>query len=133
MPAPNSPLQPWMKLVLRLAGVWNLLAAVGMIVFHHEGYRMLGLPKPAIILPVQVMGILVGLFGVGYLLVAHSPIENRNILTLGFCSKAIASAFAAWYIVVGKLPWTFAPLLIVGDIIWLPPFWAILRRLYKRM
>ena len=89
-----KPLSLWMTVLLRFAGVFNLLAGTGMIVFYHEGFKMLGVQKPDLALPVQVMGILVGLFGVGYLLVAANPVENRNILMLGFLSKAISSVAA---------------------------------------
>ena len=75
-----------------------------MICLYHEGFKLLGVPKPAIALPVQVMGILVGLFGVGYLLVAANPVENRNLLMLGFWSKAFSSAAALWYVAMGSLP-----------------------------
>jgi small multidrug resistance pump len=124
-----TPLTPWMRYLLRFAGTFNLLAALGMIVFHHEGYKLLGVPKPTLVLPIQVMGILVGLFGVGYHLVAHNPIENRNLLVLGFWSKALSSVACLWYVGVGKLPLGFVPVLFFSDIIYLPPFYLIIRRL----
>ena len=61
-----TPLLPWMRLLLRFAGTFNLLAGTSMICLYHEGYKLLGVPKPELVLPVQVMGILVALFGVGY-------------------------------------------------------------------
>jgi hypothetical protein len=126
-----EPLLPWMTLLLRFAGTFNVLAGLCMIVFYHEGYKMLGVSKPTLILPVQVMGILVALFGVGYHLVASSPIENRNILMLGFWSKALSSVAAMWYVVSGKLPWGFAVIVFFSDVIYLPPFFVILRRLRR--
>ena len=51
------------------------------------GFKLLGMSKPELPLPVQVLGILVGLFGVGYLMVAARPLENRNILLLGFLRR----------------------------------------------
>ena len=80
------------------------------------------------------MGILVALFGVGYLLVAANPVENRNILMLGFWSKAFSSAAALWYVspwVAHPLPWWFAVVVFFADMIYLPPFYVILRRLYR--
>ncbi len=127
-----KPLSLWMTVLLRFAGVFNLLAGTCMVVFYHEGFHMLGVAKPALALPVQVMGILVGLFGVGYLLVAAHPVENRNILLLGFWSKAISSAAALWYVApwaAHPLPWWFAVVVFFSDIIYLPPFFVILRRL----
>ena len=88
------PLARWMVLLLRFVGTFNILAGLCMIAFYHEGYRMLGVPKPSLVLPIQVVGILVGLFGVGYHLVASHPVENRNLLMLGFWSKALSSMAA---------------------------------------
>ena len=76
-PQDGSPaLRPWMRPVLRIAGTFNLLAAAAMISLYHEGYRQLGIPKPQLVLPDQIMGVLVGLFGVGYHMVASHPIEK---------------------------------------------------------
>ena len=126
-----SPLKPWMTIVLRIAGVFNLVAGAGMCTLYHEGYQLLGVPKPALILPVQIMGILVALFGVGYLMVAANAVENRNLLLLGMLSKAISSVVALGYVATGQLPWTFAVVVFFADVIYVPPFCVILRRLYR--
>jgi len=126
-----DPLRPWMRYLLRFAGCFNLLAGLAMISLYHEGYKLLGVPKPALVLPVQVMGILVGLFGVGYHLVANRPVENRSILMLGFWSKLLSSVLALAYVVAGRLPWGFAVVVFLSDVIYLPPFYVILRRLYR--
>lgn len=125
-----APLLPWMRFVLRFAGTFNLLAGMCMIVFHHEGYKLLGVPKPSLVLPVQVMGILVGLFGVGYHLVANNPLENRNLLALGFWSKGLSSLAACWYVARGQLPLGFLAVLFFADVIYLPLFYPIMRRLH---
>jgi len=118
-----------MRYLLRFAGTFNLLAGASMITLYHEGYRLLGVPKPELVLPVQVMGILVGLFGVGYHLVASNPVENRNILLLGFWSKALSAAAALGYVAAGKLGLGFALTVFLSDVVYLPPFYLILRRL----
>ena len=80
-------------------------------------------------LPIQLVGVMVGLFGVGYLMVAANPVENRNLLMLGFWSKALGSALGIGYVVLGKLPLMFLPILFFADIVYLPPFAIIVRRL----
>ena len=132
----KTPLALWMTILLRFAGTFNLLAGAAMISLYHEGYQLLGVPKPQLILPVQVMGILVALFGVGYHLVAANPIENRNILWLGWWSKALSSAMALWYVTPwhvggGRLPWWFALVVFFSDVIYLPPFYMILRHIQR--
>jgi len=126
-----TPLMPWMRFVLRFAGTFNLLAGACMICFYHEGYKLLGVEKPELVLPVQVMGILVALFGAGYHMVAANPVENRNILLLGFLSKAISSVAALWYVADGQLVWWFAVVVFFSDVIYLPPFYVIMRRLSR--
>lgn len=124
-------MRPWMTAVLRVAGIYNLMAGISMICFYHEGYQLIGVAKPELILPVQVMGILVALFGLGYLIVAANPLENRNILLLGTLSKAIASLLTIYYVIVGPLPWWFLIVVLLADLVYVPPFCMILRLLYR--
>ena len=127
----SAPLLPWMRFLLIFAGYFNLMAGTCMFTFYHEGYRLLDIPKPELVLPVQVMGILVAMFGAGYLLVAQNPLENRHILLLGFWSKALSSALALSYVAGGELPLGFLPVLFFADIVYLPPFYMIMRRIYR--
>jgi len=120
-----------MRLVLRFAGTFNLLAGAAMISLYHEGYKLLEIPKPHLILPEQIMGVLVGLFGVGYHMVASRPIVNRNILVLGFWSKAISSGFVFWYVAAGQLPLWSVAAVTLSDLIYLPPFYMIWRHLSR--
>src|SRR5262245_61587374 len=115
MPNPESPpprvkpLLPWMKFILRFVAVFNVLAGLHMIVGYHETYKLIGMPKPEIHFPIQLVGILVALFGVGYYMVARRPLENRNVLLLGFWSKLLGSCLGTYYVLSGKLPWRFVP------------------------
>jgi hypothetical protein len=100
-----------------------------MMVFYHECYKFIGVPKPHLMLPVQLVGILVGLFGVGYFMVARDPLQNRNLLVLGFWSKALGSCLGIGYVLLGKLPPVFLVILFFADIMYLPPFLVIMHRL----
>ncbi|NUQ65912.1 MAG: hypothetical protein HUU20_25905 [Pirellulales bacterium] len=118
-----------MRYLLRFAGSYNVLAGLSMILFYHEGYKLLGVPKPHLVLEIQMVGILVALFGVGYHIVAANPVENRNLLMLGFWAKSLCSAAAMYHVWLEKLPWAFVPVVIVSDVAYLPFFYIILRRL----
>jgi small multidrug resistance pump len=120
-----------MRFLLGFAGCYNLLAGLTMIVFYHEALKLIGWPKPELMLPIQLVGILVGLFGLGYLLVASNPVENRNVLLLGFLSKALGSLLGIGYVALGKLSASFLVVLLFVDIMYLPPFAVILFRLYR--
>jgi len=124
-----SALRPWMKSLLYFAGGYNVLAGLGMICLYHEGFKLFGIAKPKMNLPIQLVGLFVLLFGVGYVLVARHPRENRNLLLLGFLSKLLGSAFGLVYVAKGALPPVFLPVLLFSDIGYLPPFLLILRHL----
>lgn len=126
-----EPLSPWMRYLLRFAGCYNLLVGVILTVFYHEMFKTLGLPKPDLIMYVQLTGILVALFGVGYLLVASNPLQNRNLLLLGFLSKLLGSIVGTRFVVLGEMPPVFMVVLVFSDIIYLPLFWIILCRIYR--
>ncbi len=122
-------LSPWMRYLLRFVAVYNVLAGVTMLCFYHESYKAMGVAKPDLNLPIQLVGVLVALFGVGYWMVASHPVDNRNLLLLGFWSKLLGSVLGIYYVAVGKLPPIFLAVLFFADIIYLPPFYVILRRL----
>ena len=126
-----EPLRPWMRNLLRFAGCYNLLVGINLCVFYHEMFKTFGLPKPDLIMYVQLTGVLVALFGVGYLLVASNPLQNRNLLLLGFLSKLLGSMVGVGYVVLGKMPPVFLVVLIFSDIVYLPFFWIIIRRVYR--
>lgn len=124
-----QPLTRWMTRLLWFVGGYNLLAGLGMFCLYHEGYKLLGVAKPELNLPIQLVGILVALFGVGYWMVAANPVENRNLLLLGFWSKLLGSLLGIYYVAAGKLPPLFLAVLLVSDIGYLPPFYLIVRRI----
>jgi hypothetical protein len=121
----------WMKRLLWFVGGYNILAGVTMLCFYHESFKVMGVAKPQMNLPIQLVGMLVGLFGIGYWLVAANPAENRNLLVLGFWSKLLGSALGVYYVAAGKLPLAFLAVLFVSDVAYLPPFYLIMRRLAR--
>ncbi len=124
----SKPLNSWMHVLLKFAGGYNIIAGASMILFYHEGFKLLGIPKPEMSLPIQLVGLLVGLFGIGYLMVDKSPVENRNVLLLGFLSKLLGPLLAIGYVIKGDLPTSILPVLFFADTIYLIPFWMIYRR-----
>jgi len=63
----KKPLEKWMKLLLRFVAAFNVGAGLFMLIGYHETYKIIGMEKPGISFPIQLVGILVGLFGVGLL------------------------------------------------------------------
>lgn len=124
-------LKPWMRKLLMFAGCYNLLVGINLSIFYHEMFKFFGLPKPSLIMYVQLVGILVALFGVGYWRVVFHPIRNRDLLFLGFLSKLFGTFLGTGYVLLGKMPPIFFVILLFSDIVYLPFFWMIIRRVYR--
>jgi hypothetical protein len=118
----------WWKTVLTIAAIYNVLAGFAMMIFYAEGYYELGLQKTSFNLPIQLVGMCVALFGVGYWLVSRNPVENRNVLLLGMLSKLLGPLLAMRYIVRGELPVWILIVFFFADLIYLLPFWLIYTR-----
>ena len=118
----------WWTVILRIAAVYNVIAGLAMMIFYHEGFQGLGLEKTSFNLPIQLVGMCVALFGVGYWIVSRNPLENRNVLFLGMLSKAIGPLLAIRYIVRGDLPLWILVVFFFADLIYLVPFWLIYSR-----
>ena len=122
-------LDSWMTKLLWSAAVFNVLAGFGMVIFYHEGYRALGMPKPELALPTQLVGMLVLLFGWGYSLVARDPLLNTNVLRIGWWTKALGSLLAFYHFFQGNVPWILPLGVLFADVAWLFPFWIIQQRI----
>jgi len=118
----------WWKTVLTVAAVYNVIAGFAMMIFYHEGFAGLGLEKTSFNLPIQLVGMCVALFGVGYWITSRSPVENRNVLLLGMLSKAIGPLLAVRYILRGDLPVWILIVFFFADLVYIVPFWLIYSR-----
>ena len=84
----------WRGLFL-VAGLYNLLVALPMLVAPEMMLASLGQPVPDSLLTARMTAWLIMAFGVGYLLVARDPPANRAIVWLGVMGKA-PIAFFVW-------------------------------------
>ena len=117
-----------MIVVLRIAAIYNVIAGLAMIIFYHEGFEALGLEKTNFSLPIQLVGMMVALFGFGYWMVANDAVTNHNVLLLGMLSKLLGPLLACLYIARGILPPSMLIVFFFADIIYLVPFWLTWRR-----
>ena len=90
--ADEPPLLPWMSWLLRFAGCYNLLVGLTLVLFYHELFKTLQLAKPSPVMFVQLVGLLVGLFGAGYLLVARARWPTATCCGSGYGARRWAAA-----------------------------------------
>ena len=58
--------KPWMKTVMRLAAVYNLLWGAWVVLFPLSFFRLTGMADPVHPMIWQGMGMVIGVYGLGY-------------------------------------------------------------------
>lgn len=117
----------WMSTALTLAGLYNLGWFLFTVVAPFAVFDALELPRPNYPEHWQGLGMLVGVFGVGYLLAARNPYRYWPIVFIGLLSKVLSPLGFLAGAMRGEMPWNFGLLLIPNDLIWWAPFYLILK------
>ncbi len=79
----------------------------------------------------QGMGMVIGLYGLGYYLASFDPMRHWPIVVVGFLGKIFGPIGFIYHLWIGSLPLAFGWTLIFNDLIWWVPFFMILRKVHK--
>jgi hypothetical protein len=127
---PNS--RRWMSVVLWAAAVYNVAWGAAVVLFPAQWFRWAAMPAPNYPELWQCIGMMVGVYGVGYAIAAANPVRHWPIVLVGLLGKIfgpIGFFHAAWQ---GALPWRAGWVIVTNDLIWWLPFVALLRASYAR-
>lgn len=127
----SRPAPRWMRGWLLAAAGYNLLFGAWAIMFPEALFLWAGTPAPNYPELWQCIGMIVGVYGIGYAIAAGDPYRHWPIVLVGFLGKIfgpIGFAQALWQ---GALPLKFGAILLSNDLVWWIPFALILRRAYR--
>lgn len=116
----------WKFYVLWIAGVYNLLWGTSVILFPKLFFELSGMPLPTYLMIWQCVGMIVGVYGVGYIIAAYKPLVHWSIVLVGFLGKIFGPIGFLWYLIQGAFPIEFALTIVFNDLIWWIPFGKIL-------
>ncbi len=122
----------WMKPVLLVAGVYNLVWGVAAIAAPNLLFKAVGMPPPRYPELWQCIGMIVGVYGIGYALAAFHPIRHWPIVLVGLLGKVFGPIGFLGALVKGTLPVAFGATILTNDLIWWLPFGAILWAAFKQ-
>jgi small multidrug resistance pump len=74
----------------------------------------------------QCLGMVIGVYGVGYLCAARDPLRHWPIVLVGFLGKIFGPIGFAWTASRGAIPWHFGFTILTNDLVWWIPFGGIL-------
>ncbi|MDJ1495420.1 alkyl hydroperoxide reductase [Cytophagaceae bacterium DM2B3-1] len=126
------PVPVWMKITLKLAGVYNILWGAWIVLFPHHFFDLVGMVQPNYPGIWQSVGMIVGVYGLGYYIAAFDPVRHWPIILVGFLGKLFGPVGLVLYAWKGELPWVFGWVNVTNDLIWLVPFAIILYYSWKQ-
>ncbi len=120
-----------MRNVLLAAGVYNVLWGAFAVLFPAAIFDWLGMPQPNYPQFWQCIGMIVGVYGLGYAIAAFDPARHWPIVLVGFLGKVFGPLGMVQALWTGQLPWGFALNCVTNDLIWWVPFALILKHAWE--
>ena len=125
-PPPPPANEPWMRRALLSAAIYNAVWAGLIIAAPDALFAWLELPPPSYAGLWRCVGLIVGLYGVGYAAAASNPIGHWPITLVGLLGKLLAPAAFVIAALRGELSWRFGATLLTTGMLWWLPFALIL-------
>lgn len=122
----------WMKPLLIAAGIYNLCWGAVVVLFPAALFRFAGMDLPRYPQFWQCVGMIVGVYGIGYLIAATDPLRHWPITLVGLLGKILGPIGFAGAVVSAELPLAFGATIITNDVIWWAPFAALLYQAFKK-
>jgi hypothetical protein len=120
-----------MRLALILAGLYNLSWGALVVLFPLAPFRWAGMASPNYPQIWQCLGMVVGVYGVAYLIAATAPARHWAVVFVGLLGKILGPIGMVWSLAQATLPHAAALLCVFNDLIWWLPFGLILWWVYR--
>lgn len=108
------------------AGIYNLIWGAVVIVAPNLFFRLADMPPMRYPEIWQCVGMIVGVYGVGYLIAATDPRMHWPIVLVGLLGKIFGPIGFAYAVYRGVFPPEFAWTILTNDLVWWVPFGLIL-------
>ena len=108
--------------VLRFAAAYNLIWGAFIIIWPSAIFNWAELPQPTYIGLWQCIGMIVGVYGIGYLIASYDYKTHWPILLVGFLGKIFGPIGFVWALSQGQFNLIFGTVIIFNDLIWWIPF-----------
>jgi small multidrug resistance pump len=117
----------WAATLLRTAAAYNLVFGVFAVCFPSAWFAWADMPDPSPLSLWQCIGMVVGVYGVGYWCAAAAPLRHWPIVLVGLLGKVFGPIGFVAAASRGELPWRAGWLLLTNDLVWWLPFALLLR------
>ena len=128
----QAPFPKWMKTTLLLAAGYNLVFGAWAVLFPERAFTSLGMEPPLYPFLWQCIGMIVGVYGIGYFIAAFDPMRHWPIVLVGFLGKIFGPIGFIQTALMGDTSWSFGVIIIFNDLVWWIPFALILKSAWKK-
>jgi small multidrug resistance pump len=122
----------WMGRWLVGAGIYNLAWGALTVLYPGWLFDLTGMEPPRYPFIWACVGMIVGVYGIGYLAAAAAPLVHWPIVLVGLLGKVFGPLGYLAGAVRGEVPWEFGVTLPTNDILWWIPFSLILVEVWRR-
>ena len=120
-------LKKWPKNILIAAGIYNIIWGGSVVLFPALIFNLLAITPPSYPAIWQCVGMIVGVYGVGYFIAAFDPAKHWVIVLVGFLGKIFGPIGFVGQVINGVFPIEFGYVILFNDLIWWIPFFIILK------
>jgi peroxiredoxin len=124
--SPITPAPLWMTRVLWFAAVYNLAWGAVAILIPNQLFALAGMELPNYPSLARCIGMIVGVYGIGYGIAAKDPVTHWPIVLVGLMGKLFGPIGFVWAASQGEFPWVAGVTILTNDLAWWLPFLAIL-------
>jgi hypothetical protein len=115
---------------LLLAAGYNVLWGAAVVLMPFFWFDHWEVERPTYPELWQCVGMIVGVYGIGYLIASVDPLRHWPIVFVGLLGKVLGPIGFLWSLGETKLPPEFGYHILFNDLIWWVPFFFILRASY---
>ena len=127
----SAPQPLWMSRWLVAAGVYNLAWGALTVLLPGWLFDLTGLAHPNYPFIWQCVGMIVGVYGIGYLAAAADPVRHWPIVLVGFLGKIFGPLGYLMGVLRGEVPLEFGWTLPTNDLLWWIPIGLILLHAWR--
>ena len=117
-----------MRWWLVAAGIYNLVWGTAVVLLPDVPFVAAGMePLQGTARAIwQCLGMVIGVYGIGYIAASSGPTVHWPIVLVGFLGKIFGPVGFVWTALRGDIPWNFAWTILTNDLVWWIPFAGIL-------
>ncbi len=121
----------WQSQWLWAAAWYNLGFGFWVVLFPEQAFELFHMEPPSYLFIWQTVGMIVGVYSIGYGIAALQEMRHYPIVLVGFLGKILGPIGFLYAWLSGEIPLAFGLIILFNDLIWYPAFTGILWRKWQ--